>query len=620
MINSHSKQTTYFIGIIIAVLSLSSINSGCTLSTPPDCQQNKEKCYPQDKYLKICSLYTGNWTGQLDCGETSCEADKNICNEMPTCTDDETKCATVDDDKGLFVSFACKKGVYIPRVCVGECNEDATECHTEYEGGCDKDISACIQTDDGLSMQITCSEKGLWLMHYCNAGCNASGTECEKEKTDVCKEGESCNTLYAASATCKEGKCVPDQCLEGYGDCNKLPEDGCETNFSNQHKKSCNECMSGYCLVNGMCLNAQTTNEGCGDTCLDCNHSTIAHVSTASCFEGKCRPETCEEGYDTNGKICCKKDDNGEVKYDKGDLCSYDCNSVSDWNGVKCCRKSPGMIFTKDSETCDFSCGNGYEKSADGAMCIKTGCTDGDKECIDNQEGKGEFRECQNGKFEKLLNTCTGSCKPKPDNSCGECITGTQKCDEDSETHIGTVSNCVDGEWQVVVDANKCKNSCDKDKKNCGVCINGKTKCTSVPSGTDTATTCEYGIWNAPTYCTMPKSSSGLEISCSYKECAPACKSDSSCGLFKCTDPSKCPHLMDSDMTKEHFVCLPNSYERTVTDDMKQTIDKGCGKQCLDCTKKPVPPNSKGVCSDRGACTFECFKGYHKVDGACQPD
>jgi hypothetical protein len=86
-----------------------------------------------------------------------------------------------------------------------------------------------------------------------------------------------CMALPRVSAAhCEEGEgiCVIDSCISGWGDCNGVPDDGCERDTT-----SVNNCGS------------------CGNNC-----TALDHVSRVRCEVGECAIDDCDRGFqDANG-------------------------------------------------------------------------------------------------------------------------------------------------------------------------------------------------------------------------------------------------------------------------------------------------------------------------------
>ena len=632
------KKSTH---VFLAVTSLAATLSACTLSAPPDCKNNEVRCFATDSLIKVCGSHSGKWGGHLKC---DCSEETDLCENMPQCTQSEPECITVNS---IAVSFSCKDGAYIPRVCGEPCSDDTSSCATDFEGTCDKKTApSCIKTNNGVAMQIACSESGTWVMQYCEAGC--AGNVCEIIKHEgSCQEGEPCNAANATSATCKNGKCVPNQCQDGYGDCDNDPETGCETNLSSIHKTSCNTCMKEYCEYNGDCHDPMTFSNTCGPECLNCNNpENNPHVKEGfgSCINAQCLANDCEAGYESNSTKCCKTDVNGVIDRNNTEECAIKCNDNYQWNGIKCCLQSEGYKVIKDEqETCSYICDEPkYHK--DGELCISSAsCTEGEQACIQAPDGHGTLRECNSTGNWIIVKPCLSdpndpnslpsSCKD--DKTCGECINGTQTC-QDIESNgfsIGQLKVCNSGVMKPVADEAQCTTSCNGMK--CGDCINGKEQCTN--AGTDGAIiTCSNGVWDVSnkTPCTNNNSCNKAGTACG--DCINGkeqCINDGTDGaMITCSDgawdvSNKTPCTNNNSCNKAGTACgickngtigcMPATYGP----DQMYICENGSKKSTTNCELPNLNGRSIecgsttpciGACSDTTSCgSFKCPTTNH---------
>lgn len=97
---------------------------------------------------------------------------------------------------------------------------------------------------------------------------------------------------------------------------------------------------------------------------------------------------------------------------------------------------------------------------------LDTQCDVGEQECNNNKKGIGILNVCADGFWhndQKLTCPKDASCKEslekdeKP--SCGECQTGTTKCEDDEEFE------CIGGMWSE--EGRKCAKGCSVNRKYC---------------------------------------------------------------------------------------------------------------------------------------------------------
>lgn len=101
----------------------------------------------------------------------------------------------------------------------------------------------------------------------------AAGTE---KCNDECCSDSDCH-LTNAEATCNNGKCEIKACTQGFGDCNVLPGDGCETNLVG-NVDHCNACAT-------MCTSAQKCKLAV------CNVDTCGLVDNPACADMATPPD-----------------------------------------------------------------------------------------------------------------------------------------------------------------------------------------------------------------------------------------------------------------------------------------------------------------------------------------
>jgi len=302
-----------------------------------------------------------------DAPVASCAASEKACNG---------KCVAIDDP-----AFGCGPTSCTPCVMPGggaaceggkcvlvACGQQRANCDGDPENGCETDVSKDV------------------------ASCGACGAGC---------------TFGNATAECKGSVCALGTCKPGYTDCNKDPNDGCET-FTNGNVTSCGKCgnvcptvagktpkcTAGVCgqsdcqapladcdgnVANGCETN--TTNDVAH--CSACNQACSFANAAASCANSACVLGACNAGFgncDDNPANGCETNTRIAVAHCGG--CNQPCvvpNAVAtcvngvcgmgacaagfaDLDGALGCEyKCP--VFPKQPETC-----NGKDDDCDGVI------------------------------------------------------------------------------------------------------------------------------------------------------------------------------------------------------------------------------------------------------------
>ena len=149
--------------------------------------------------------------------------------------------------------------------------------------------------------------------------CEAGYTDCDDLSYNGCETitstdasncgrcGNVCGNDHGTTA-CEEGLCSPS-CDAGWGDCDRYPDNGCETDIWSDE----NNCSM------------------CGHVC------SLPHAN-AYCSGGTCRVASCEQGY----ADCDSEDDNGcEVNLDDGGGTCEEATNLGSMCGDMGCRSGP---------------------------------------------------------------------------------------------------------------------------------------------------------------------------------------------------------------------------------------------------------------------------------------
>ena len=280
--------------------------------------------------------------------------------------------------------------------------------------------------------QLTAWTPTIWLVGVTNGG--------QPESTRTC--GTTCNPANATGPSCAAGVCTYAACSSGYGSCDGLSSNGCETSLRSladcggcgvacdlaNATETCTtgtcsigSCSSGYGNCDGSTSNGceasltTLTNCGaCGTTCAP------GHATGASCTTGSCTYGTCSSGWG-------------------------DCDG-SEPNGCEISLRT-----LTDCGSCDTPCdlANASESCATGVCTLST-CSSGYGNCDGNTANGCEAA------LTSLTNcgACGSPCDlPNASESCASgtctltgCTAGFGNCDGISatgcEVSLTTLTNC----------------------------------------------------------------------------------------------------------------------------------------------------------------------------------
>ena len=188
--------------------------------------------------------------------------------------------------------------------------------------------------------------------------------------------------LYRANAVCGDAGCTIESCRPGYGDCDQLADNGCETDLSlAEHCGACGTKCGSATPNCGPSQNGLACLVGCpGDMFSNCNHSCVDTTSSAM-HCGSCE-NACPSV--TNGQPSCKKSRCVFTCSDGFHECSKACasNTSVETCGTSCtpCPAAPNAVASCVAGACSFVCApgfgdcdsnaaNGCEATLDGRAC-----------------------------------------------------------------------------------------------------------------------------------------------------------------------------------------------------------------------------------------------------------
>ena len=382
-------------------------------------------CVPQDTVC--CVDEDGDGYGQgMDCTGSDC-ADGNedsnpgaveLCNGLDDDCDltiDEGDAAVICPPAANVSQTACMEGACTLVSCemgFGDCNLDTVDgCETRLNTltdcaicGTVCDLPNATTSCDALACELGMCDEGF-------ADCDAAtenGCETSLSTLTDCEAcGRVCDDLPNATATCAEGICAVASCDEGFGNCDGLVENGCETSLlTNDNCNGCNQvcaranggasCETGTCILNacnagfGNCdgaeINGCETNLNTDSNCQACGVVCQRANAQASCGAGECSVQGCNPGWGN----CDGADINGcEMALDTIDNCGA-CGRVCDFaNANSSCNFGMCELSQCDGahSNCDGLLSNGCEVAHDvgfgscGGPVSSVGAYDGDRSC-----------------------------------------------------------------------------------------------------------------------------------------------------------------------------------------------------------------------------------------------
>ncbi|MBN1771023.1 MAG: hypothetical protein JXB32_07180 [Deltaproteobacteria bacterium] len=214
------------------------------------------------------------------------------------------------------------------------CNSGWGNCNGSWGDGCETSLTslancgACGRSCDLAHAGESCAT-GTCSITSCDSGwgnCNGVTSDgCEASLTTLTNCGTCGRTcdLANASESCATGSCVLGTCYSGWGNCNGVASDGCEASLTSltncgacgvpcslpNASESCatgtcvlSSCSSGWGNCNGVtsdgCETSLNTSTSCGTSCSSItNCTTLPHVSSTSCSSGSCVISDCLSGY-----------------------------------------------------------------------------------------------------------------------------------------------------------------------------------------------------------------------------------------------------------------------------------------------------------------------------------
>jgi hypothetical protein len=215
---------------------------------------------------------------------------------------------------------------------VGSCLPGYADCDNKPNNGCEVNIDTpanCGSCGNACSLNNatpTCPTGTCAILH-----CNTGFADCDHNPANGCEISTSTDTNNCggcgavcneanASSVCNGGVCGIGTCNAGFADCDNNPSDGCEINITDD-PNNCSSCHAVCSLPNAIagCASSQCTvvvcNGGFGNCdgiaangcetvtstnpsdCGSCGHVCSLPHANSGCAAGACTVGTCQTGY-----------------------------------------------------------------------------------------------------------------------------------------------------------------------------------------------------------------------------------------------------------------------------------------------------------------------------------
>lgn len=473
-------------------------------------------------------------------GSVLCSVDKdcpsaqkccsNACIDTQSSVDHCGACGTACD-AALNGSSLCEKGS-----CTLKCTDGYGDCNLLSIDGCEALVSSDPLNCGGCGKPcVLANAVGGCAMSKCSiAMCKGGFADCNMMAMDGCESnlgadplncnacGDKCPTPPNSSGTCVAGVCGTGGCVDGYGDCDGNPVNGCETKLGDDT------------------LNCGT----CGTVC-----PTLPQAG-AGCVAGVCGVGACDPGYaDCDLSIWSGCESKLDSDVNNCGACGAPCGAIA--HGFPKCDASMCAIGGCDPgyADCDGALGNGCEVNLASDLqncgaCANT-CpviANGQPTCSGFACGLGTcnagFADCFGGAAdgcETNLLTDVGHC-----GTCGTVCPAVAEGAKACDLGVCGVASCVNG-WSNCngQPADGCEVNTQTDANNCGNCGNA---CPVLANASNTCTTgvCGLGACKAGFSDCNNNPADGCEFNTSSDPsncggCGIKCGSAQTCAAGKCS-------------------------------------------------------------------------------------
>lgn len=340
----------------------------------------------------------------IECDHGSANCDDDLADGCETRLGTPTSCNDCDDQCALTHPF-CEYDPEQGFICVTNCEPSALVC----SGSCvdvSRDTAHCGECDHLCPSAPHSSP--LCAGGVCGLECDEGWGDCLGAVDDGCETslltltdcgacGEVCE-LQNAIATCSTGSCALGSCVDGYGNCDESPENGCEIDLISS--TDCGSCGN-TCDPMDLCLDGVCDYE-CPDSCECSQH--CEEYQPCVCESG-CHCELdCDqfcEVYCVDAETVCDIELRAHMEYSfvgcsGGAACFLD---VVEW------PQDSSIICSGVGTTCEVMCDGHLDEllldCRDGAECILAGVY---SDCAFD-ECDGELLTCDSG-----IMTCNRPC------------------------------------------------------------------------------------------------------------------------------------------------------------------------------------------------------------------
>ncbi len=363
----------------------------------------------------------------VDCAIGSC------LNGFLNCDDAKDNGCEVDPKTDVGNCGACGNSCVVPHATAGceagkctvaTCDEDFGDCSGGASDGCESNLQNdpehCGSCDTKCGPSQGCQAGQCVLMCPDGKGdCNnnpADGCETDFGTTLNCAFcADVCDPANAAGA-CEAGKCVVQNCQNGFGDCDDVAANGCEADLNNSAMTcgTCNNacpngpngttvCNGGTCAINcnagfGNCDNivangCEADTETSAQNCGGCNQPCSPANGTGVCTGGACGIMMCTGAFaDCNMNVGDGCEINKNTSAQNCGMCGNACsfpNALATCNGGACalgaCNAGFGNCDGMAANGCELptltdvnncgTCGNVCPAGANGtAACVNGTC------------------------------------------------------------------------------------------------------------------------------------------------------------------------------------------------------------------------------------------------------
>ncbi len=634
-----------------------------------------------------CNLPFADCDGQAANG---CET--NTDSSIPNCGACGQACAVANG------SPACAAG----QCLVASCNAGSANCDNLVANGCEvntqTDVANCGSCGglcdlpnageactNGVCAVATCTSP---FANCDNQAANGCETNLDTTPTSCGACGDVCN-LANATEGCAAAACTIASCDVGFGNCDALTANGCETNLNTTAANcgSCGNvcnlanatevCTSGACAVascnagfgncdnlagNGCETNLNTAVASCGACGNVCNLPNAVE----GCAAGACTVVSCNAGFgDCDGQAANGCETNLNASLGNCGTCGNVCNLA---NAAEVCNNGACAVATCDAGfgNCDNQAANGCETNLNTTVASCGSCgnacnlANASQSCVNGACAVGAcnagFDNCDNlaanGCETNLHSTVTG---------CGACgnVCSLANATEACASGACAVGSCNAGFGDCDNQAaNGCEINTNSNVSNCGTCgtvcsfANAAASCTNAACAMGT---CDAGFGNCDN-----QAANGCEINtntnvsncgacgnvCTLPNAAEVCTAGA-CAVATCEAPfANCNNLpadgCEINLTNNALNCggcgnvcnLPNAVPLCAAGmcgiasclpgfaDCDGNVANGCEVNtqtsvgnCGACGSVCSPANATGVCSSGTCQVGSCNAGFSNCNG-----